>query len=197
MSLSDPAPRTALHRRLIDCNGYERDDGLWDIEGRLTDTKAYELDNEWRGRLAPGVPIHDMHVRLTLDDDFTVRHVEVAMDGTPFAICSDIEPDFAKLEGTRIAAGWSRELAKLFGGTKGCTHVVELLGRMGTVAFQTIAPVKARRQQESAESADGSAQRPSYLNGCHAWASDGPVVRKLLPEYYEGPDTPAPETESE
>jgi len=201
MSLSDPAPRTPLHRRVIDCAGYDREDGLWDIEGRLTDTKAYAFHNEWRGRMEPGMPIHDMHVRLTLDDDMVVRSVEVAMEGTPFEICADIEPDFRKLEGVRIATGWSRELARLFGGTKGCTHVVELLGRMGTVAFQTIVPGKARRREASGEAASKDTghdrKRPHYVGGCHAWAPDGPLVRKLLPEYYEGPDNPGQNSESE
>lgn len=196
MSLSDPAPRKPLHTRRIECMGYDREDGLWDIEGRLTDTKSYAVDNEWRGRLEPGDPIHDMRVRLTLDDEFTVKAVEVSMQGTPFEICSGIEPDFQRLEGERIVAGWSRKLSSLFSGTRGCTHVVELLGRMGTVAYQTIPAGKSRRASGGKGGLDinkipKTGGRPYVINTCHAWAADGPVVQKLLPEYYEGPDNPA------
>jgi hypothetical protein len=31
MPLSDPAPRQLAHTRAIECKGYERADGLWDI----------------------------------------------------------------------------------------------------------------------------------------------------------------------
>ena len=35
MPLSKPAPRKHIHTREIKCLGFEREDGLWDIEGRL------------------------------------------------------------------------------------------------------------------------------------------------------------------
>ena len=40
MPLPRPVPRKLSHNRVIDCRGYERDDGLWDIEGHLTDVKT-------------------------------------------------------------------------------------------------------------------------------------------------------------
>ncbi len=55
MPLSDPAPRQLLHLRDIELRGFQRDDGLFDIEARLTDTKSYAFANidrgEVRGRL--------------------------------------------------------------------------------------------------------------------------------------------------
>jgi len=198
MSLSPPAPRQRLHRRIIDCEGYDREDGLWDIEGRLTDTKDYGFENEWRGWMEPGTPLHDMLVRLTLDDQMTITAVEVSMQGTPFSICSNIEPDFQKLVGVKIAPGFTLKLNSLVGGIQGCTHVVELIGRMATVAYQTIPAGKQRRESpEAARNAskgppsDGKS-RPFQLNGCHAWASNGPLVKKLLPDYYDGPDNADP-----
>jgi hypothetical protein len=198
MSLSTAAPRKRLHRRVIDCGGYDRDDGLWDIEGRLTDTKDYAIDNEWRGHMEPGTPLHDMLVRLTLDDSMTITGVEVSMQGTPFGICANIEPDFQKLVGVRIAPGFTMKLTGLLGGTQGCTHVVELIGRMATVAYQTIPAGRQRREspQGAGDASKGppsdGKSRPFQLNGCHAWAADGPLVKKLLPEYYEGPDNADP-----
>ena len=41
MPLSAPAPRHFMHNRAIECRGYQREDGLWDIEGHLVDTKTY------------------------------------------------------------------------------------------------------------------------------------------------------------
>ena len=72
MPLSNAAPRKHIHTRKIDCRGYRRDDGLWDIEGTLVDTKTYSFGNEDRAGIAAGEPFHEMHIRLTIDDDMEV-----------------------------------------------------------------------------------------------------------------------------
>ena len=41
-SLAAPVPRTHVHTRDVQYRGYRREDGLWDIEAELTDTKTYE-----------------------------------------------------------------------------------------------------------------------------------------------------------
>jgi hypothetical protein len=41
MPLSHPVSRKLLHTRAIECHGYERDDGFWDIEAHLVDTKTH------------------------------------------------------------------------------------------------------------------------------------------------------------
>ena len=43
MPLSPPVNRALRHRRAITAEAYVRDDGLWDIEARLTDTKPREI----------------------------------------------------------------------------------------------------------------------------------------------------------
>ena len=45
MPLSQAAPRKHLHTRAITVQGYARDDGLWDIEGHMTDNKSYTFTN--------------------------------------------------------------------------------------------------------------------------------------------------------
>ena len=49
MPLSASAERKPIHARQIDCRGYQREDGLWDIEAHLTDVKSYEIESYWRG----------------------------------------------------------------------------------------------------------------------------------------------------
>ena len=44
-SLSRPARREHIHTRDIRCRGFRREDGLWDIEVTLEDTKTYSFDN--------------------------------------------------------------------------------------------------------------------------------------------------------
>src|SRR3546814_16324152 len=50
MPLSPPVERTCLHNRTYDFQGSQRADGLWDLEGRIVDTKTYPFANKEIGR---------------------------------------------------------------------------------------------------------------------------------------------------
>jgi hypothetical protein len=177
MPLPEPAPREPLHVRTVTCRGYRREDGLFDIEGHLTDTKTYAFDNAHRGTVRPGEPLHAMSLRLTVDLDLTIVEAVACTDAGPFAICPAITPAFASLEGLRIGRGFRRAVQERVGGIKGCTHLVELLGPIATTAFQTVAPLRRSRP---------AAGPPSHLDTCHALRRDGPVVREHHPQWYTG-----------
>ena len=185
MPLSNPVPRRHLHTRKIVCEGYERDDGLFDIEARIVDTKTYETEDPYRGKRAAGMPVHDMQVRLTLDRGYVVRAIEVTTNDAPYDICPTVAPGYQKLIGARVGAGWRKAVTESVGRTKGCTHITELLMPVATVAFQTMGNWKAERDKSAAEMT-----KPSYIDGCKAWASDGPVVERLFPMFYRKPESP-------
>lgn len=188
MPLSKAAARKPLHTRAITCDGYEREDGLWDIEARMEDIKHYAFDNKFRGKVEPGVPLHEMYLRLTLNDDLMVKDVEAQMDHVPFMGCSDIAVDYRKLIGVKIGVGWRRAIKERLGGISGCTHLTELLPVMATVAIQTIMPVimMRRREEEKDSRKDTRRARPLMLDSCHSWASDGPNVKEFAPDFYTG-----------
>lgn len=190
MPLSPAVPREPIHARNIECRGYRRADGLWDIEGRLTDVKTYAFDTQWRGEVQPGEPIHDMWIRLTVDDGFVIRGVEAVTDRSPFPVCPAVTPNFRRLEGLGIRSGFLAKVRELLGGTEGCTHLVDLVGRLGTVAFQTIHPYRERlrrlRGEPAQEAASRAGRRPPLLDTCHAFASDGEVVKRQWPDFYTG-----------
>ena len=189
MPLSAPQPRQERHHRRIDMRGYRRDDGLWDIEGVLRDVKSYDFTNETRGTVHAGTPLHDMWIRLTVDETMTVQDVEVAMDASPHPVCPAIVPAFAKLKGLRIAPGWNRKVRELLGGVRGCTHLVEMLGPLATVAYQSIGVSRVPTADGGTLGAPADPTRkPKRIDSCHALAADGEVVRKRWPAFYSGPD---------
>jgi Protein of unknown function (DUF2889) len=204
MPLSPPIGRQHLHTRRVVCQGFFRDDGLWDIEGRITDEKTYDHANEWRGALKPGDFVHDMSIRLTVDHKFTIVDVEAVTDKSPYRMCGDIAPDFRKLIGLRIGGGFHRAVRERLGGVHGCTHIVELLGPVATTAFQTVSSGKARELSRAhraksgdlprpamAEAAAKPRRKPYVIDTCHAWAADGAVVKRWAPDFYTGPDAEA------
>ena len=184
MALSEATPRSERHKRTLEMVGYQREDGLWDIEGHLRDIKGYSFDSEWRGKVEAGTPVHDMWIRLTVDKTLTIQSVEASLDAGPHVICGDIAPNFKVLEGHRIAPGWFNNVKKLLGGTKGCVHMVEMLGPMGTVAYQTLGP---SRVTEAQDGSDGRKRAKHVrMDTCHVFASDGELVKKRWPEFYTG-----------
>ncbi|NNE86009.1 MAG: DUF2889 domain-containing protein [Alphaproteobacteria bacterium] len=185
MPLSPPEPREHIHTRDIACTGYRREDGLWDIEGHLTDTKTYPFSNDERGEIGPGVPVHEMWIRLTVTDDLEIKDVEAVTDFSPFTICREIAPNFKRLIGLRMGPGWRKKALAKIGGVEGCTHIVELLGPVATTAFQTIMPIKNREQVEPKTQSN---KAPRLLNTCHAFRSDGPKAKQFWPKFYDGPE---------
>lgn len=180
--------REPIHTRAIECRSYRRADGLWDIEGHLTDIKAYPFVNSFRGEVLPGEPLHDMWIRLTVDRNFIVQNVEVTTDAGPYALCPAILPSFQKLKGLKIGAGWNRNVREHLGGSKGCAHLVDMLKPIATVAFHTVrfsdsAPANATTAEDARQSA--KPPRPP-VNTCHVWASDGELIRAEHPDFYTG-----------
>ncbi|HEY7990906.1 MAG TPA: DUF2889 domain-containing protein [Stellaceae bacterium] len=187
MPLSSPAPREHIHTRKVQCEGFRRSDGLWDIEGHITDTKTYGFGNRERGEVKPGSPIHDMWIRLTIDDMLTIQGVEAVTDASPYSICPNVTPNFQRLIGLRIGPGFRKQVRERLGGTEGCTHLVELLGPVGTTAFQTVMPLVDRdlykRHQGAASEAPPARKRPALLNSCYAFSDEREVVARQWPEF--------------
>jgi hypothetical protein len=197
MPLTPPAERRLMHQRDIVLRGYERLDGLFDIEAELADTKTYGFANEDRGNIEPGEKLHGMVMRFTVDDTMEIVAAEAATEFSPYAICPVGAASFARLAGLRIGRGFLKHAAERVGGAQGCTHLRELLQQMATVALQTIQPILARRRE--ARAADPTAAQPSHdaavanrfggaalVNSCAAFASDTYVVKRRWPELYTG-----------
>lgn len=184
MPLSPPADRELLHTRRIELNGYRRADGLYDIEARIVDTKSYAFSNHDRGEVLPGIPLHEMLARMTLDEDMTITAFEAVTEYGPYAICPSAAPNFARLAGLKVGRGFIKAANERVGGVHGCTHLRELLAQMGTVAFQTLYAVRMKR--DHAPNAVETAQRPIMLGTCLAYAPDSPVVQRQWPAHYTG-----------
>lgn len=186
MPLSEPeASRVPLHCRQITMDGYQRTDGLFDIEAHLVDTKSYPFDNMDRGTIAPGEALHGMWVRLTVDETMMIRACEAVSDFTPYDICPKVAANFAALAGVTIGPGFNRAVKERVGGVLGCTHLREVMAQMATVAYQTIGPVqwrRARAEREAAVAAGDPTTAPLPrrlpIGSCYAYAEDSPVVQR-------------------
>ena len=183
MNLPPPAPRSHRHTRTITCEGFQREDGLWDIEAHLTDTKTTLHTRHHGGReRQPGEPVHDLWLRVTIDLDLKVHEVEARTDEGPYPVCGDITPNFKALAGLTIGPGWRKGIVERVGGVKGCTHLVELLAPLATTAFQATGRARLARSAGKPQT-----KKPYQLNSCHVYQDDSPAVLERWPQFYTGP----------
>ena len=176
MPLSPTVARVPLHTRAIEIRGFKREDGLYDIEGHLVDTKPYEFSVGGNSRPA-GQPVHDMWLRITIDRSLTIVDAAAAMDSIPYVdYCDRIVPAYKLLIGVVIKAGYFQRIKELLGGVRGCTHVTELAGSLATAAFQSLVD----------EGVQDPARRPFQLDRCHSLALTSPIVARFHPRWYKG-----------
>ena len=179
VTLSPPAPREEVHNRRISCNGFVREDGQYDIEAEITDNKTYSFPSEFRGDVTPDQFVHHMKVRVTIDRSMTVTAAEAITISGPYAICPTANDVFQNLVGLTIGPGWRRRVTAAIGGRHGCTHISELMGTVGTIAFQTRYGEDARQARVPVGSsgletarARGDARGSALANSCVAYAID-------------------------
>jgi len=171
-------PRRRLHSRRVSYDGWQRDDGLFDIEARLVDTKDddYALASGVRPK---GAPIHDMSVRVTIGADFVIRALAARADAVPYADgCELIAPAYASLVGANLMQGFRKVLYDTMGGVRGCSHLTELLAFLPTAAVQTFASLNPENAANGA--------RPYQLDRCHALEHTSETVRRYYPRWFRG-----------
>ena len=175
--------RTPVRTRTVIFRGYHREDGLYDIEGEMTDAKSYAHDTSDRGRLEPGEHVHGMAIRLTVDERMTIADVAVTMPSTPFPECQQTKPPVAALIGRTLGAGWRKTIDEAMGGIRGCTHLRELLFNMATAAYQTIPLYREHLRKLAGRPAPVHKRPPPHMGTCLAWDFNGSQVKRNKPQF--------------
>ena len=187
MALATPTTRTHIHTRNIAFHGYLREDGLWDIEAELLDRREYAYVSRDQSRHAAPSTVHNMLLRVTLDDHMVIQAITSSMATTPFGECSQAADPLQKLVGARLGGGWRRTIDAAMGGVAGCTHLRELLFNVATAAFQTI-PVYRNNMRRGTGDTDLQpvhlGRPPPHFGKCMSWDFNGPVMKRVAPEFY-------------
>ena len=180
--------RRHMHTRSIQCDGFLRDDGLWEVEAWLRDVKPFpQPAGRFREELKPGDPVHDIGLRLAIDETMTIRETEAMMRATPYPTCIEVEPILQRLVGERIGPGWREAVRRKIGRLETCTHLMELLGPAVTTLYQTMSHGTKPEGRDSLEDQKNSGRRPFFIGGCHSWRTDGPVVAAMFPQFATTP----------
>jgi hypothetical protein len=173
--------RNLIHTRKITTQAFLREDGLWDIEANLLDTKSKDFHLS-SGVRKSGDAIHNMTLCITIDGSFNILDAKAVTHAAPYEqYCNKIEPEYKKLVGLNLVKGFRNAVKDLFSGVSGCSHMTELCSVLPTAAIQSFAGEVIKVTDQ------GDGKMPFQLNGCHALRTDGEAVKKYYPAWFGAP----------
>ena len=179
--------RKRIHTRTIVVEVYDEGDGTISVEGNLEDVQPPE-SGYWKGDRRPGDKrppgiLHKMSSKMRIDQK-TSEIVATGGDfpGSPYNGCTAVIGWLNKLEGLKIAPGYSQKSKDLLGGPKGCAHMNTLLQVMANTKGASGAYFvdKGRGNEEMKKQLEAmrSYTHPA-VNSCHMWRMDGPLMQNL------------------
>ncbi len=188
MALPPAAPERQLrHSRRIDVHVYARGAGLWEVDALISDVKTYDTELANQVRRA-GEPIHDMLLRLVIDEAFNILEAGSETRRMPYpGECDQHGDAYARLAGLNLMRGFRYAVYERLGGVAGCTHLTELTQVLPTAVVQAFAGDVINTRGDGAE-----AKQPFQLDRCHALRTSGDTVRTYYPRWYKPapPNTP-------
>ena len=163
-----------VHNREISIRTYDLGDHCILIEGSLID---HRYRSRHSGDQPMSKPVHDMVFRLKVrGPGMIIEEAEAGMTHHPREDCPVVLPWIRKLEGLKIAAGFTKKVKETIGDTKGCAHLTSLVMAMGPAAVQGYwAAYGVEREKMSLE--DEAVK--NIINTCYLWREDGPIIRRL------------------
>ena len=163
-----------VHTRDISMRTSDLGDHTILVEGSLIDRRHPPQQNEASEK---SEPVHHMVVRLKVKGPgMLIERAEATMPHHPREECPEVLPWTRNLEGLEIAPGYSMKVKKAIGGVKGCAHLTSLIIAMGESAVQgywAAYGAEARRKGLREQTIK------KFINTCHLWKEDGPIVREL------------------
>jgi hypothetical protein len=180
--------RRPVHTRQYRVDVYARDDGLWDLDAEIIDTKHREIRLE-RGPLPAGEALHHMTLTVTIQPDGQIVAAQAKTQASPYPdVCASFPEAYQALVGLNLIRGFRQAVRERLGGTQACTHLTEMTNLLPTAAFQAIG---GEAMSPKAKSQD---TMPMPIDRCRALRRDGPVVARLYPRWRLVPDQVEGET---
>ncbi len=162
-----------VHTREISIKTYDLGDHSILVEGSLIDHR----DQPERDRVEESELVHHMVIRLKVKGPgMLIEEAEATMPHHPREECPEVLPSMRNLEGLEISPGYTMKVKRAIGGVKGCAHLTSLVIAMGESAVQGYwAAYEAERRGRGLR----EQTIKKFINTCHLWKEDGPIVRGL------------------
>lgn len=193
-------PGHPLHTRALTLVVSQREDGRLRARGDVTDLRKCGFVPLLSG-LQPAGIIHQMWIDLVVDPG--TRRIDALETGQPFVAvepsawsegecCRDPAPRLQALVGETLDPGFAKRLSAVFGGPRGCSHLLSLFQLMATALPRALAAEAALRGEGAELRGTGERifWRSLFLDG--AEGSDGSIELALqLHDFHGRPDAGA------
>jgi len=162
-----------VHTREISIKTSDLGDHSILVEGSLIDHRHQPE----RDRAEESELVHHMVIRLKVKGPgMLIEEAKATMLRHPREECPEVLPSIRNLEGLEIAPGYTMKVKRAIGGVKGCAHLTSLVIAMGESAVQGYwAAYEAERRRTGLR----EQTIKKFINTCHLWKEDGPIVRGL------------------
>jgi hypothetical protein len=178
--------RQLKHHRRVSVQIFSRGNGLWEVDAQISDVRP-QPTRMATGMLPAGEPIHDMLLRLVIDEQFNILEAGAQTLAMPYAgQCDSYGEVYSRLQGLNLMKGFRHEVRQRLGGAQACTHITELTQVLPTAVIQAFAGEVIDTRGDAASSA-----QPFQIDRCHALRADGEVVKTHYPRWYRKPAAPA------
>lgn len=125
--------RADLHRRTLSVETHPLGDDCLAVHAELRDVCHVDMP-AYLGVVAPAGVVHHMALDLELDGGLTIRSIDAWMASIPFEPsektrgegCRNILPNYQRLVGTTLDAGYALRVLEAVGGRFGCFHILSL-----------------------------------------------------------------------
>jgi len=167
-----------LHTRKIEVTTYRCDGRRIIVEGVLTDDR-FQDSHTITGYVFPSGTFHRMTIRLLVDcSNLVIEDVDTDLATIPSDICRETIDCLAPVKGLSITKGFTAKLKQIAGGTRGCTHLVELLQAMAPAVLQGFA---AHQESKPFDFSAGQAKimMRFLVDTCRTWREYSPLVERL------------------
>jgi hypothetical protein len=183
--------RQLKHNRRIDVQIYSRGNGLWEVDARVTDVRKRETLMV-TGLKPAGEPIHDMLLRLVIDESFNVLEAGAETMSMPYpGFCENYGDAYGRLVGLNLMRGFRHAVKERLGGSQACTHITELAQVLPSAVMQGFADEVIDTRGDSETSV-----QPFQIDRCHALRADGQAVKIYYPRWYRAPPGSSPQSAS-
>ncbi len=167
--------RKEIHSREIKTQVWLLDNGNWEIESNLVDTKGYDTKVGLGKDLPAGDPLHQMKIVIEASAVGEICDITIQMPDTPFQYCPEVIRNFDQLKGEFMSKGWNQLLNERFSKAQGCRHLIDMLRNAATVLFQAMAYSRNLTPDDMSY----------WVNTCHAMREDGEVALFLQKQFVD------------
>jgi len=137
-----------VHTRKISMRTSDLGDHTIEVEGDLID---HRYRPEHQVPSGGSELVHHMVIRLKIKGPaMFIEQAEATMPHHPRQECPVVLPWIRKLEGVRIAPGFTMKVKRVIGGKNGCAHLRSLVLAMGNRQSRDTGPPMAWKRRENA-----------------------------------------------